>query len=85
MWNVYRMKVTDKLIQRYASPTRKIIGRNWIKTDNIRLWYVDHASTYQFQCLKNQLETFVYAGNQVLYAIKKSRNHNGKTKLLAHF
>ena len=46
-------KAIDKLTQRYASPTRKIVSRNWNKTDNIRLYYVNHASAYQFQCLKN--------------------------------
>jgi len=40
---VNRTEATSKLTQRYASPTRKIAGRNWIKTDNIRLWYVDHV------------------------------------------
>ena len=53
MWNVYGAEARDKVTQRYASPTRKIVGKNWIKTDNIRLCYVDHASAYQFQCLKN--------------------------------
>jgi len=45
---VYGAEATNKLTQRYASPIRKIVGRNWIKTDNIRLCYVDHASAYQF-------------------------------------
>jgi len=44
-------EATNKSTQRYASPTRKIVSRNWIKTDYIRLCYVDHANAYQFQCL----------------------------------
>ena len=53
MWDVYGAEATDKLTQRYASPTRKIVDRNWIKTDNIKLYYVHHANAYQFQYLKN--------------------------------
>ena len=48
MWNMYGAEVTDKLTQRYTSLERKIVGRNWIKTDNIKLCSIDHASAYQF-------------------------------------
>ena len=79
---MYEAEAIDKLTQRYSSPTRKIVSMNWIKTDNIRCWSCKYLSISMF---KELIRNFVYAGNQVLYAIKKSSHHKGEKESLAHF